>query len=70
MARVLSYAFSSANLIQMRKTARLPRKFFNSASWSFMGTVVSMFAILAAVPWLMHYMGQDRLAVASRGEVY
>lgn len=43
----------------------LPSKFFNSALWSLMGTVVPMFAALAAVPWLMHYMGQERLGVLS-----
>lgn len=30
-----------------------------------MGTVVPMFAALAAVPWLMHYLGQERLGVLS-----
>jgi len=30
-----------------------------------MGTVVPMFAALAAVPWLMHHMGQERLGVLS-----
>lgn len=30
-----------------------------------MGTVVPMLAALAAVPWLMHYMGQERLGVLS-----
>jgi O-antigen/teichoic acid export membrane protein len=80
MARAFLCAFSSAslrhlmpfcvaaaqmNLIKMPKTARLPRKFFNSALWSLMGTVVPMFAALAAVPWLMRYMGQERLGVLS-----
>ena len=58
-------AAAQMNLIQMPNTARLPRKFFNSALWSLMGTVVPMFAALAAVPWLMHYMGQERLGVLS-----
>jgi len=30
-----------------------------------MGTVIPMFAALAAVPWLMRYMGQERLGVLS-----
>jgi len=30
-----------------------------------MGTVVPMFAALAAVPWLMRYLGQERLGVLS-----
>lgn len=30
-----------------------------------MGTVVPMFAALLAVPWLMHYLGQERLGVLS-----
>ena len=49
----------------MSKTARLPRNFFNSALWSLMGTVVPMIAALAAVPWLMRYIGQERLGVLS-----
>lgn len=49
----------------MHQTAPLSRKFFNSALWSLMGTVVPMLAALAAVPWLMHYMGQERLGVLS-----
>ena len=53
------------NLIQMPKAARLSRKFLNSALWSLMGTVVPMVAALAAVPWLMHTMGQERLGVLS-----
>jgi O-antigen/teichoic acid export membrane protein len=43
----------------------LSRKFYNSALWSLIGTVLPMFAALAAVPWLMHYMGQERLGVLS-----
>jgi O-antigen/teichoic acid export membrane protein len=53
------------NLIHMPKTAPFSRKFFKSALWSLMGTVVPMFAALAAVPWLMRYMGQERLGVLS-----
>jgi O-antigen/teichoic acid export membrane protein len=49
----------------MSKTASFSRKFYNSALWSLMGTVVPMFAALAAVPWLMHAMGQERLGVLS-----
>lgn len=49
----------------MSKTAPFSRKFFNSALWSLMGTVVPMFAALAAVPWLMRCMGQERLGVLS-----
>lgn len=30
-----------------------------------MGTVVPMFAALVAVPWLMHFMGQERLGILS-----
>lgn len=43
----------------------LSPKFLNSTLWSLMGTVVPMFAALAAVPWLMHYLGQERLGVLS-----
>ncbi len=53
------------NLIQTPRTVRLSRKFFHSALWSLMGTVVPMLAALAAVPWLMHYMGQERVGVLS-----
>lgn len=53
------------NLIPMSWTVPLPRKFFHSALWSLMGTVIPMIAALAAVPWLMHYMGQERLGVLS-----
>lgn len=49
----------------MSKTVPLRRKFLHSALWSLMGTVVPMLAALAAVPWLMHYMGQERLGVLS-----
>lgn len=49
----------------MAKTAPSSRQFVNSAVWSLMGTVVPMLAALAAVPWLMHYMGQERLGVLS-----
>lgn len=53
------------NLISMPKTVPLSRKFLHSALWSLMGTVVPMLAALAAVPWLMHYLGQERLGVLS-----
>lgn len=49
----------------MSKTSPFSRKFYNSALWSLMGTVVPMFAALAAVPWLLHAMGQERLGVLS-----
>lgn len=49
----------------MPKTVPLRRKFLHSALWSLMGTVVPMLAALAAVPWLMHYLGQERLGVLS-----
>lgn len=49
----------------MSKTAPSSRQFVNSAVWSLMGTVVPMLAALAAVPWLMRYMGQERLGVLS-----
>ena len=49
----------------MPKAAPSSRQFVNSACWSLMGTVVPMLAALAAVPWLMRYMGQERLGVLS-----
>ncbi|MDD2883396.1 MAG: oligosaccharide flippase family protein, partial [Rhodoferax sp.] len=49
----------------MPKTPAFSRQFLNSALWSLMGTVVPMLAALAAVPWLMHFMGQERLGVLS-----
>ena len=54
-----------ANPCQMSVASPLPRKFLSSAVWSLMGTVVPMFAALAAIPWLMHYLGQERLGVLS-----
>jgi O-antigen/teichoic acid export membrane protein len=49
----------------MLKTPAFSRQLLNSALWSLMGTIVPMFAALAAVPWLMHFMGQERLGVLS-----
>ena len=57
--------FVQMNLIFMPKTDPPPRKFLHSALWSLMGTVVPMLAALAAVPWLMRYLGQERLGVLS-----
>lgn len=45
--------------------ANSSRRLFSSAVWSLMGTVVPMLAALAAVPWLMHYLGQERLGILS-----
>lgn len=36
-----------------------------SALWSLSGTVVPMLAALAAVPWLMHALGQERMGILS-----
>ncbi len=41
------------------------RKIIRSATWSLMGTVVPMIAALVAIPWLMRYLGQERLGVLS-----
>jgi len=43
----------------------LPRHIVRSALWSLSGTVVPMVAALAAVPWLMKTLGQERLGVLS-----
>ena len=49
----------------MPVVANSSRKFLGSAAWSLMGTVVPMIAALVAVPWLMRYLGQERLGVLS-----
>ena len=41
------------------------RRLFRPALWSLAGTVVPMLAALVAVPWLMRYLGQERLGVLS-----
>lgn len=38
---------------------------YKSAAWSLLGNIVPMFAALAAVPFLMRYLGQERLGVLS-----
>jgi O-antigen/teichoic acid export membrane protein len=43
----------------------LSRSLLHSAFWSLSGTVVPMLAALAAVPWLMHTLGQERLGILS-----
>jgi len=52
-------------VVQMPVVANSSRKFLGSAAWSLMGTVVPMIAALVAVPWLMRYLGQERLGVLS-----
>lgn len=49
----------------MSVVARSPRSLIRSAVWSLLGTVVPMLAALLAVPWLMRYLGQERLGVLS-----
>lgn len=41
------------------------RRLFSSVLWSMAGTVLPMLAALVAVPWLMRYIGQERLGVLS-----
>ena len=38
---------------------------YTSAAWSLLGNVLPMVAALAAVPFLLHYLGQERLGVLS-----
>ncbi|MBP9683687.1 MAG: flippase [Rhodoferax sp.] len=38
---------------------------YTSATWSLLGNVLPMVAALAAVPFLLHYLGQERLGVLS-----
>ena len=38
---------------------------YASATWSLLGNVLPMVAALAAVPFLLHYLGQERLGVLS-----
>jgi O-antigen/teichoic acid export membrane protein len=42
-----------------------PQRLFRSTLWSLAGTVVPMLVALAAVPWLLHRLGQERLGVLS-----
>jgi len=49
----------------MHVTSHSRHKLLRSAAWSLLGTVVPMVAALAAVPWLMRYLGQERLGVLS-----
>jgi O-antigen/teichoic acid export membrane protein len=46
------------------RLARIP-VLYKSAAWSLLGNVVPMIAALAAVPFLMHHLGQERLGVLS-----
>ena len=43
----------------------LSRSLLHSAFWSLSGTVVPMLAALAAVPWLMQTLGQERVGILS-----
>lgn len=49
----------------MPPAVHLSRSLLHSALWSLSGTVFPMIAALAAVPWLLFALGQERLGVLS-----
>lgn len=59
------YVLCPFSIVEMTAAIRHSRGLLRSALWSLMGTVVPMLAALLAVPWLMRYLGQERLGVLS-----